>query len=397
MYNHLRAFIFDSAQRPNSIVNAIFNTWDQGHAVSVLPGNYPSSLLDEFIIKVDPTQVVSTSNVISERKLAIVETPDLAAVVLTSGTTAKPKPVELSFESMQNSVNALYEFTSLDTSDSWLCCLPPYYIAGLSIFARSYINESELVFHESFDIERIRADIKSVQAISLVPNQLLKLLDAKIDLTSLKTILVGGSSVHKNLLSRCEGLNIHLTYGMTETWGGICHDGAIFPNSYARIVQGEIEIKTSSLMSGYRHDFPLTQSRITSDGWFRTLDRGELVDNRLNVFGRADEIINSGGIKIDPHQLETTIVNLIPIDEFIVCSTQHEILGECVTLCVLSKDADLVDISKLRSDLKKDMPSTHLPLKIATIDKFIKNQNGKLNRKQISKFCNIVQEYESTK
>lgn len=397
---YLRAFLFDSAHGHESeFVVQVFETWAAGQAVAVISSKFPDVVREKAIVKCDPNEVVdiarSTSTI---RPVAIVDTAELGCVVLTSGTTGEPKPVEHTFESMRNATAALYETCGLSSVDTWLCCLPPYYIAGLAIFARCFISESKLIFHARFDVERIRKAIKneSVTAISVVAPQLRALLDADVDLSSLKTVLVGGSSLPPELLEACRSKNIaiHHTYGLTETFGGICHDGELFDNTLARISDtNQIEIQTTSLMSGYRHDFRATQQRITPDGWLRTGDRGEIHDNKLIVFGRIDDAINSGGVKVDPNMVENVLATKFPQFDMAVCSTPHPTLGQCVTLCIRDSET-LPALDDIRDSLKDDIASTHLPLRLATVDTFPRSDLGKIDRAKLAASCVIISEHE---
>ncbi len=398
--SHLRAFLFDATKASGSaLTENVFSSWNNGDAVVIIPSSYPRSLIDTSIIRCDPSDVHDlVSGEMYRRELAIVETPDLAAVVLTSGTTANPKPVELSFASMKTSTDALYAMCDLSSDDVWLCCLPPYYIAGLAIFARCFSTGSTLVFHEHFDVARVADSLKneSVTAISLVSSQLHKLLDAKINLSGLRTVLVGGSTVRSELIDACSqhGIEIHQTYGMTETWGGICHDGILFDNTQARISDDLIELSTTSLMSGYRHDYSGTLARFTPDGWFRTFDRGKIQDGRLHVLGRNDDVINSGGIKVDPLSLEAKVHALYPEHSLVVCATPHENLGSCVTLCFYSSTSDLPVLEDIRKRLIESMPSTHLPLRLATIDQLPISETGKVKRSAVAQLCTVIEEHE---
>ena len=399
MSNHLRAFLFDPSHAGQSVIDSIFAQWDKGNAVCVINGNLPKSTLDSAILCVDPSEVTHFDGSIDKRKLAIVETPNLAVVSLTSGTTSNPKPVELSFQAMSSSANSLYRAADLDDSARWLCCLPPYYIAGLAVIARSWIKEVPVSFHNTFDLEKVSNEINSnsVDAISLIPNQLKQLLDANVDLSKLQTILVGGSSVDFNLQNTVLnlGLNVHFTYGLTETFGGICLDHKLFDNTEAEIVNGQIYLRSGSMMSGYRHDQRLTFHKLTHDGWFATGDLGTYENNILNVTGRIDDLINSGGIKIEPLLIEKAMQS-IGYNQAIVVATPHNKLGQCLTV-VFNNKSDISGIKKIRDELRPLLPSTHLPIRIAISNKFDGNTSAKINRKEVASDCEIISEYDLEK
>ena len=148
MPQHLRALLYDPTHgSPDVLKNAVLSALADHIAICVISTAQPRVLIDKAIVAVDPSEVLNLkTNETLYRKLAIVETPDLAAVVLTSGTTSNPKPVELSFSSLKSSTNSLYEMCELDERDNWLCCLPPNYIAGLAIFGRCFISGSKITF-----------------------------------------------------------------------------------------------------------------------------------------------------------------------------------------------------------------------------------------------------------
>lgn len=399
MPKHLRAFLYDPTHGSgNQLVSGVFSSWSNGDAVAIIPCNFPKNIIENTIIRCDPSEVIDlTDGETKKRKLAIVDTPDLAAVVLTSGTTGNPKPVELGFMGMKNSVEAVYDYCELDSSDTWLCCIPPYFVGGLSIFARSFVSQSQLVFHEDFDIEKVDAALKNnlINAISLVPFQLEKLLEAEVVLTTLKTILVGGGPVSSDVIRKCGdlGIAIKTTYGMTETWGGICLDGNFLSNSQGRIANSEIEVSTTSLMLGYRHDYPSTIAKLTADHWFHTSDRGTIVDGKLKVYGRTDDVIISGGVKVDPIPLEALIHALFPQHEVVVIPTKHKKLGECSTVCFLKSDKNIPKLGEIRSALIEKVPSVQMPVRLATIQSFPRSDVGKLLRKEFASTCEVLEEH----
>lgn len=396
MSNHLRAFLFDASHADGeSLIDGVYKQWDANNAICLLNKNQPLPQLEKAILRADPNEVDDLSGSISKRKLAIVETPDLSVVALTSGTTSDPKPVELSFKALMSSANSLYRAANLNSDAKWLCCLPPYFIAGLSIFARSWVNQQRPIFHNSFDIEKIENEVKaeSFDAISLLPNQLKKLLDAEIDLSKLQTILIGGSSIDFDLQNRVLnlGLKAYFTYGMTETFGGICLNHKLIDNTEAEIVEGQIYLHSGSAMSGYRHNQRLTFHKITADGWLATGDLGTYDDGVLNVTGRIDDLINSGGIKVEPEMIERALHSAGYMN-VVVIGTQHKTLGSCVTVLTTEKN-NLPAIDQLRENLRSILPSTHLPIRIATSKDFTGETSTKINRKQLASNFLILDEH----
>jgi len=396
---HLRALLYDPTHGSASdLVNTVMSAFSNKVAICVINTSQPKVLIDKAIVASDPSEVVDLSTGEKTlRKLAIVETPDLAAVVLTSGTTNNPKPVELTMTGLKSSTQALYQHCGITQQDKWLCALPPNYVAGLAIFGRCFVSDSELVFNSRFEAKIFEESIhdNASTITSLVPHQLQELIDKKIEFGSLRKIIIGGTKIDNKLLeeSRSLGLEIFTSYGMTETWGGICIDGQFLNNTQGRIRDGEIEVKSGSVMSGYRHDVLLTQSKFSLDGWFKTGDLGSIENGALKVSGRSDEIINTGGIKVSPESLEGVISQHIPDFDFAICSTKHPKLGESVTLCVPTSQKESISLQNLRADLRELIPSTQLPTRLATIDEIPKTPSGKIKRSVLSRDCQIVSDH----
>src|SRR5919198_1463931 len=104
------------------------------------------------------------------------------ALVYTSGTTAKPKPVELTYGNFEASAIANAANLGVEPDDRWLCCMPLFHVGGLSILTRSAINQTEAVIHDGFDVERVKQALANerITLVSLVPTQLSRLLEAGV-------------------------------------------------------------------------------------------------------------------------------------------------------------------------------------------------------------------------
>ena len=221
------------------------------------------------------------------------------------------------------------------------------------------------------------------------------LINEKIDFTSLTKIILGGNKIDTNLIEagRNLGLKIHTSYGMTETWGGVCIDGNFLNNTKGRIVDGQLEIKSGSMMSGFRHDNRKTLERFSSDGWFKTGDLGSITENRLSISGRADDQIISGGIKVDPDSVARLIAGQYQELDFAICATPHLELGSAVTLCVQESQISTVSLSGVRKRLLQFLPSTQLPTRLASVDQIPKTDSGKIRRQLLSERCQIVSDH----
>jgi o-succinylbenzoate---CoA ligase len=237
---------------------------------------------------------------------------DAAAVVATSGSTAAPKGVVLSRGAIRASVEATHD--RLGGIGEWILALPPHYVAGLMVLARACLAGTRVVPVRSDlrDLPEVARGPAERRYISLVPAQLDRALgrpDVSEALASLSSVLVGGGLTDPALVERAtaQGIRVVTTYGMSETCGGCVYDGRPLPGVDVELDDGDrIMIRSRSLFSGYRLRPDLTAAALV-DGRFRTQDRGRWQAGRLIVLGRADDIVITGGHKVDLGEVERCV------------------------------------------------------------------------------------------
>ncbi len=143
---------------------------------------------------------------------------EVAAVVVTSGTSGAPKGVELTWDGLAASAAAISEALEVGAGDRWLACLPLHYVAGLAVVGRAWATGTPVTVLAGFDVAAVAAAADAT-LVSLVPTMLRRLREAGADTDRFRRILLGGGPVRER------GPNIVATYGLTETWGGVVHDG----------------------------------------------------------------------------------------------------------------------------------------------------------------------------
>lgn len=229
---------------------------------------------------------------------------DAAVLVGTSGSTGDPKGVLLRADAVRASVSATHR--RLGGSGHWVCPLPLHYVAGLMAAARAAVAGTQISVVPS-DLSQLPLH-DGRNYVSVVAAQLHRALDdpdVVAALTRFDAVLVGGSAIPAALLARGReaGIKLVATYGMAETCGGCVYYGVPLDGVRIDIEPDErITIAGDCVFSGYRLDPDATAAALdlTDDGRaLRTHDRGRWTDGRLQVLGRLDEVVITGGINVD--------------------------------------------------------------------------------------------------
>jgi O-succinylbenzoic acid--CoA ligase len=312
----------------------------------------------------------------------------IALVVETSGSTANPKRVLLSSDALLASAAA--SAAAIGGHGQWLLALPVHYIAGLNVLVRSIAGETRPVIlgDGSFDplafaqaAETMDGDLRFT---SVVPAQLLRLLEAPAALTALQRfdrILVGGQSTPAPLRERAAALGIRLTrtYGSSETSGGCVYDGVPIGNTQARIHDGQVELAGAVLADGYLGDDERTDAAFLSDGgkrWYRTGDTGVLADGVLRITGRLDDVIISGGVKVSLAEVERFVRTLPGQTDAVVTRQASARWGE-VPVVITSVGLALAEVRVAVGDA---LGAAAAPARVIMVDRVPMLASGKPDR-----------------
>ncbi|MGH2754040.1 MAG: class I adenylate-forming enzyme family protein [Actinomycetota bacterium] len=359
--------------------SAVADLWLRGDAVLPLDPGLPTAETEKLLAEFRPHELITPGG----REPLPDPLPldrDVAAVILTSGSTGRPKGVDLSIGALRAAAVASHLRLEVEAGDRWLCCLPLHHIAGFGILVRSSLLDASPEIHDRPDaaiLQRTEATL-----VSLVPTQLKRLLDEDAELSRFKKILVGGAAIDPKLVERAEaaGASVVRSYGMTETCGGVVYDGEPLDGVDVTLEpDGRIAIKGPSLMLRYRNDPELTD-RVMRDGWFITTDRGRWNQGRLEVVGRVDEVIMTGGEKVAPAEVEAALRDHPLVDEAAVLGVPSEEWGEEVVAVVVPSDVgNLPELDEVRDFLRGRLSGYKLPRDIVLTAALPRLASGKVD------------------
>jgi o-succinylbenzoate---CoA ligase len=307
---------------------------------------------------------------------------DTAVVIATSGSTGEAKAAELSAAALTASAAASLRRIGAGPGERWLCCLPTFHIAGIGVLVRSLIAGLEPVIVPAVSPEILAAS--GCAHVSLVPTQLRRLLDAGAGPGPIKSVLLGGAASGAALLAeaRNAGWRVVTTYGMSETCGGCVYDGVPLDDVAVRLgADAGIDISGPVLFSGYLGQPELTALALR-DGWFHTADLGWWrPDGSLSVRGRADDVINTGGEKVVPGEVEAALGTYDGVADVVVLGLPDSEWGEAVTAFVVAADpADPPDEADLRSHVRGAVSVYAAPKRVVVVPELPLLPSGKPDR-----------------
>jgi o-succinylbenzoate---CoA ligase len=325
-------------------------------------------------------------------------------MIASGGTTGGPRFAVHTWGTLERAAQGLQTWLGGGPVDS-VCVLPLHHVSGLMQAVRSYVSGGVLTV---WDWPRIvRGDFPLLQAhpgvLSLVPTQLARLLDVPGGLEwlrSFRCIFMGGAALWPALAAsaREQGLPLAPCYGMTETAAqiatlrpgefldGVGGVGAALPHAAVEIidesgavvapdVEGRIRVRAGSLFHGY---YPEANEEPLAS--FDTHDRGVLdFAGRLTVLGRIDSIINTGGEKVDPLEVEAAI-RALGVGDVAVIGLPEAHWGEVVVALVVAcpHDDDVLHVL-----LRQTLAVHKVPKRFIRVASLPRSEAGKLDRRAL--------------
>ena len=327
---------------------------------------------------------------------------EIAVVVQTSGTTNSPKRVAITAEALLANAEAGLE--QLDSVGSWLQLLPAHYIAGIQVVVRSILGGTPLnsLRSKRFSIDSMVSEFLDTPSqdfplyTSMVPAQLSRTISGCTEnrdflkvMKKFQHILVGGQSVPQDVLDQAHnlGLRVTSTYGSSETSGGCVWNGFPIGKTQIAVFDGRIAISGPTLAHSYLNDAIGTAKsfiEIGSTRWFMSDDFGSIDgQGRLTVRGRLDDVIISGGVKVNLAEVENIVRSRFRAEEAIIVASDHAVWGQ---VPVLVTNADL-DLRAVRRHVAKVLGPQARPDRAIMLARLPYLMSGKPDRKLISKLA----------
>ncbi len=283
----------------------------------------------------------------------------------TSGSTGTPKTIRVDKQAMVHSALATGDFFDLQPGNKVLHCLPIDYVAGKMMFVRAFILglDMELVAPSSYPLAGLKGNF---DFCAMVPLQAKNSLN---DLHRIKKLIIGGAKINKTLENELVTIpsQIYETYGMTET---ITHIAA------KRVGETEFTVLPNvNVTEDDRHCLVINAQTISCEK-IVTNDLVDLISDTQFVWkGRFDNVINSGGIKLIPEQIEEKLASSIS-NCFFVYGQADEHLGEKLVLYVEGESMPIDE------SIFEILDKYERPKEIVFIPEFKRTPSGKIIRDQ---------------
>ncbi|SFV12787.1 AMP-binding protein [Bradyrhizobium arachidis] len=352
-----------------------------------------------------------------------------AFILQTSGTTAQPKLIPFSHSNMLAAATRLQAWFGLTPQDRCLSVSPPFYSHGLKVTVFTPLltggsiavpaNYAIVALDEWFDALRATWYSAGPTLHAAVLDKARSIEDVQAAHT-LRFVVSGGAPLPTDVqdgLQRILGVPVLEHYGSSEAAQiaanlpppganrpGTC--GQPWPDTLAVVNEdghfltagerGEIWVRGPTVFSGY-FDLPALNQAAFVDGWFRTGDIGSLdEDGFLSLHGRLSEMINRGGEKIAPAEIESALLRHPAVAEAAAFAIPHPRLGEDVAAAIIARHGTLTTPAELREFLQRELASFKVPRRIVILDQLPRGPTGKVLRGQLRQSLRDLPDHQGT-
>lgn len=292
-------------------------------------------------------------------------------IVKTSGSTGTPKSIKLQKQAMVVSAIATGNYFNLKSGNTALHCLSSEFIAGKMMLVRAMILglEIDIIEPSSNPLSHIT---KHYDFCAMVPLQVQNSINK---LHHISKLIIGGASVSDALQNKLQNISCHVyeTYGMTET---ITHIAVKKLNFFKEKDLNTFQTLPNITVSKDTRDCLVINAPKLNSAPIITNDIVELFsDTSFKILGRFDNVINSGGIKLFPEQIEAKLKNKIS-ERFFIASETNNTLGQQLVMVVEGT------LNNIESSVFECLDTYERPKQIYNIERFIETDSGKIQRKE---------------
>ena len=341
-------------------------------------------------------------------------TPDDIALVLhTSGTTSRPKIVPLAHKNIAASAANIRNTLALTANDRGLVIMPLFHIHGLIAALSAPLSAGgEVCCSPGFNALKFFSWVDEVKptwytGVPTMHQAILLRAPGNTEIVKqhrLRFIRSSSSALPPTVIAELErvfGVPVVEAYGMTEAThqmasnplGGPRKPGTVGPSGGPEIrvvdtagttvprgATGEIVIRGPNVMTAYENN-PKANAEAFYDGWFRTGDQGVMDDDGyVSITGRLKEIINRGGEKISPREVDEIIMEHPAVHQCVTFAMPHEMLGEDVAAAIVLRQGQAATDKELREFASSRLAPYKVPRKILILDAIPVGATGKLQR-----------------
>ncbi len=315
-----------------------------------------------------------------------------AARLLTSGTSGRPRVVRLSAGNLRANARASSERLGLKWSDRWLASLSLAHVGGLALATRAALLGSALVLRGAFEVSSFIELVGSgaFTHASLVPTMLHQVLEAWGDRgrpESLRCLLIGGASAPERLVRSAveAGFPVALTYGLTEASSQVATapPAVVFekPGTVGLPLPG-LEVRLGEGGELLVRGPTVTLGEAGVEGWLSTGDLAELdEDGDLWILGRQSDRIISGGVNVDPAEVEELLETHPDVVDAVVTGIPDVEWGEQVVAGVVTDRSQAGLEEELDRLVRSALSAAKRPRKIKVLRAVPRNPNGKVDRR----------------
>jgi acyl-CoA synthetase (AMP-forming)/AMP-acid ligase II len=362
---------------------------------------------------------------------AIDPAADVFAILYTSGTTGKPKGVELTHAALLTAADSTIDAIGLNSDDVVFGIATVFHVFGLGPgIVGTALAGASLVLQEQFNpaealelIERHRVTVHHGVPTVYV-TEIREAERSRRDLSSLRTGVVAGAPISDDLVRRIRQEfcpNLCVAYSLTETASAVAMTrpddplekqyftvGRPFPGTEVRTLDldgtvlpeeslGELAVRGPSVMRGYYRQPGETASAFDADGFFLTGDLGMIDDEGyVHIVGRRKELIIRGGFNVHPREVEDRLQAHPAVLEAVVVGLPDDVLGERVCACIMPVEGAIVTGQEIKDWCRGALADYKVPDLVRFFDAFPLTGSGKIRRVELARMVSAEESSRRT-